>query len=184
MAIISLKRVRLAFPALFTPQAIGDGNPAYGAKLIIEPGSENAKLLSKTVKEEAKGKWGEKADKILPLLIADKRCAWVEGPYTSSEGDIYDGFDGMYFLSTRSEKLRPTALNRDKSPVTAADGVIYSGCYVDASAEVYAYESKQWGKRINATLRGVRFVSDGAAFGGSTAASAGDFDDLPEEDFV
>ena len=184
MAIISLKRVRLAFPAIFVPQAYGDGNPVYGGKLIIEPGSENAKLLDKVVAAEASAKWGEKASKVMDLLTADKRVAWVHGPYRNGEGDVYDGFGGMYFLSTRSEKLRPTALNRDKSPVTAADGVIYSGCYVDASVEVYAYDTTKWGKRINATLRGVRFVADGDAFGGSTAASVNDFDDMPEEDFV
>jgi len=42
---VKLKNVRLAFPAVFQPQAYGDGNPAYGGKLIIEPGSANHKAL-------------------------------------------------------------------------------------------------------------------------------------------
>ena len=34
---LMLKNKRLAFPALAKPQAIGDGEPAYGARLIIDP---------------------------------------------------------------------------------------------------------------------------------------------------
>lgn len=184
MTIVTLRNVRLSFPAIFKPQAYGDGNPAYGAKLIVDPKSANAEAIRKVIEAEAKTKWGDKAKDILEKIRSDKRSAWVEGPHRNSDGDVYDGFEGNYFLSTRSEKLRPTALDRNKQPVTEADNVIYGGCYVDASVEIYAFDNPKWGRRINATLRGVRFVRDGDAFGGSSAASVDEFEDLDDEDFV
>lgn len=184
MTVLQLKNVRLSFPAVFKPQAYGDGNPAYGAKLIVEPKSANVEAIRKVIHEAAKAQWGDKADAIVKQLTADKKSAWVEGPYRNKDGDVYDGFEGNYFLSTRSEKLRPTALGRDKQPVTEADNVIYGGCYVDASVDIYMQDSPKWGRRINAVLRGVRFVREGDAFGGSSAASADEFEDLDDEDFV
>lgn len=184
MTTVTLRNVRLSFPAVFKPQAYGDGNPAYGAKLIVEPNSANVEAIRKVIREAAKTQWGDKADAIVKQLTADKKSAWSEGPYRNKDGDVYDGFEGNYFLSTRSEKLRPTALDRNKQPVTEADNVIYGGCYVDASVDIYMQDSPKWGRRINAVLRGVRFVRDGDAFGGSSAASADEFEDLDDEDFV
>lgn len=185
MTVLQLKNVRLSFPAVFKPQAFGDGNPAYGAKLIVDPKSANVEAIRKAIEAEAKAKWGEKAKAVLDMIQEDKNSAWVEGPYRNKKsGDVWDGFEGNYFLSTRNEKLRPTALDRNKQPVTEADNVIYGGCYVDASVDIYAFDSPKWGRRINATLRGVRFVRDGDAFGGSSAASADEFEDLDDEDFV
>jgi hypothetical protein len=184
MTILQLRNVRLAFPAVFKAQAFGDNNPAYGAKLIIDPASPNVAAIREAISASAKEKWGPKADDIVKKLKADQRSAWVEGPYTTKDGDTWDGFEGNFFLSTRSEKLRPTALDRQGQPVTEADGVIYAGCYVHASVEIYAYDSPKWGRRINAVLRGVKFYADGEGFGGSTAASADEFDADDEEDFV
>ena len=184
MTVLQLKNVRLSFPAVFKPQAYGDGNPAYGAKLIVEPKSANVEAIRKVIEAEAKAKWGEKAKDVLEKIRGDKRSAWVEGPYRNADGESWAGFEGNYFLSTRNEKLRPTALDRNKQPVTEADNVIYGGCYVDASVDIYMQDSPKWGRRINAVLRGVRFVRDGDAFGGSSAASADEFEDLDDEDFV
>ena len=184
MTVLQLKDVRLSFPAVFKPQAYGDGNPAYGAKLIVDPKSANVEAIRKLIEAEAKAKWGDKAKDILEKIRGDKRTAWVEGPYRNSDGDVYDGFGGNFFLSTRNEKLRPTALDRSKQPVTEADNVIYGGCYVNASVDIYAFDSPKWGRRINATLRGVQFNRDGDAFGGSSAASADEFEALDDEGFV
>ena len=42
---LKLKNVRISFPALAAPQALGDGEPAYGAKFIITPNSAHAAAL-------------------------------------------------------------------------------------------------------------------------------------------
>jgi hypothetical protein len=70
-------------------------------------------------------------------------------------------------------------LDRDKTPLVQADGRPYSGCYVNASVEFYAYDNN--GKGIAATLKGVQFFKDGDAFTGGGVASPDDFDDLSTE---
>jgi len=181
--IVQLRNVRLAFPAIFQPQAFGENTPAYGAKLIVDPSSPNVAAIRDAIAAVATEKWGPKGAAIAKQLAADKKSAWVEGAYKNKDGDAFDGFDGNFFLSTRSEKLRPTALDRQGQPVTETDRVIYGGCYVHASVDIYAQDNK-WGRRINAVLRGVKFYADGEGFGGSSAASADEFGADDEEDFV
>lgn len=181
---VVLEDVRMAFPTLFEPKAIGDGKPAYGAKFIIEPGSKNAKKLAEAVSAAAKEKWGEKADAVLEMINEDKKSTYVRGPYKNKKtGEIYDGFEGMHHVTARAngDGPAPSTFDRAKRPVTARDGVLYAGCYVDAVIDVYAQDHPQYGRRINAALKGVRFVRDGEAFGGGSPASADDFADREDD---
>lgn len=180
---MTIKSVRLAFPAIFAPQAFGEGEPAYSAKFIIPPDHPQVKDMDDAIKAVAKEKWGEKGPGILEKLFEDKKVCFIHAPYRDKNGDAYDGFEGNFTLSTRSSKTRPSALNRDKTPVTESDGVIYGGCYVDAAVEFYAQDNS-YGRRINCSIRGVRFVKDGDSFGGGTAAREDDFEDLEDEEFV
>lgn len=168
---------RLAFPALFEPKAVGgEGEPRFSAAFAIDPSSESAKALASAVTEVAKSKWGAKADGILAELKKKGRVCYKDSPLTNSEGEVYDGFEGMHSLNA-SSKSRPTVVDRDRTPLVAADGKPYAGCYVTAIVELWAQDN-QYGRRINATLSGVQFERDGDAFGGSAPASADDFDDL------
>jgi len=185
--IVKLKNVPICFPAVFSPQAYGDGNPAYGAKFPIEPGSNNAKLLDEAVTAEAKEKWKDKADAVLGMLREDKRVAYVHAPYRNKgTGEVYDGFVDMFALSCRSEKTRPSVFNKDGvTQVSEADGLIHSGAIVNAFVEVYAFDSPKWGKRINCTLTGIQYVDQGVAFGGSAPVAAGAFEAVADdEEFV
>ena len=186
--ILMLNDVRLSFAEVFVPKAFEDGGePAYSAVLIIDPKVTRAfeigeakkmtpvKLMD-AVTKVAKDKWGAKTDGILAELIAKNRVCFMAGPKKNASGEAYSGFEGMYHISTRG-KLRPLLLGKDKSPVTQQDGVIYSGCYVNASIEMWTQDNK-WGKRVNASLRGAQFVRDGDAFGGGAPASTDEFEDL------
>jgi hypothetical protein len=94
----------------------------------------------------------------------------------------YDGYAGHMTLKA-STKKRPLVVNKDKTPLTEQDGVVYSGCYVNGIIDLWA-QNNQFGKRINATLLGVQFASDGEAFSsGGSSASVDDFDDLDNEAF-
>jgi hypothetical protein len=182
-----VKNVRMAFPAIFEPEAFGDGDPAYGAKFIIPQEHPQLAEIRKAVAVAASEKWGEKAASVLALLKDDKKVAWVEGPYRNKNGDIYDGFEGMYHLSTRNggkAPVKPSVFDQQNRPLTQADGVVYSGCYVDASIEFYAQDNG-YGRRINCSLRGVRKAGDGDSFGGGASASADEFGAPADiEDFV
>ena len=72
---------------------------------------------------------------------------------------------------------RPLVIDADKSPLTEQDGKPYSGCYVNASIELWAQDNN-YGKRVNASLSGVQFFRDGDAFAGGRAADVDDFDDV------
>lgn len=178
---IRLKNVRIAFPSLARPESMGDGTPAYAAKFIIDPEGEHAEEIQKAINEVATEKWAAKAPKILKMLKDDKKMAYVEGEYRSRKtGDVYAGFEGKHYLSARRAEGRPTILDRfgvEVKETADIERLIYSGCYVHAMIDIWAQDNK-YGQRINASLQGVMFATDGDSFGGSSAASADDFADL------
>jgi hypothetical protein len=185
---VILKNVRLSFPSIFEMSSIGDGEPAYSAKFIIEPDSENAKLLKAAVEAVAKDKWKEKAAGVLQTLKEDKKVAYVEGPYKNKNGEPYDGYEGMFNLSARSSDVKPTVKDRRNQTVAKGDaGAPYNGCYVHTAVDIWAQDNK-WGRRINCKLLGVMFYKDGTPFSGGAAASDSTFADLAQEpsaeDFV
>jgi hypothetical protein len=171
-----LRNVRLAFPSLFEPSSYGEGEPAYSATLIMDP--QQAEVVEKALAAVAREKWGAKGDAQLKALRATGKVCLRDG----DEKPDYDGFAGMMFVAARS-KTRPTVVDGQRQPITERDGRIYAGCYVNASVEVWAQDNA-YGKRVNATLRGIQFVRDGEAFGGGRPAAADEFDELEESELV
>lgn len=178
---LKIKNVRVAFPELFKPKAMDGGDPKYSASFLIEPSDAQCKAIEKMMKDVAIAKWGTKGEKIFADLKAQARVCFRDGDSKSQ----YAGFEGMMYISA-SNDARPLVVDRkpkkeDGTPneLTAADGRPYSGCYVNATLDVWAQDNK-YGKRINATLTGVQFVKDGDAFSGGRPASADDFDDLSD----
>lgn len=188
---IMLKNVTLAFPALAEAEAVGDGKPAFGTRYIIDPkDTATVGMIEAAMRAVAKDKWKDKADDIYKMLAEDGKLAFSRKEYRSSKtGKTYDGFEGMYHVGTRSEKTKPTAVDRTGAEITASseiERVFYSGCLVHAKVEFWAQDNS-FGRRINATTLGVMFAGEGTRFGGgSSAASASDFAGLASEaeDFV
>lgn len=188
-----LRDVRLAFPQLWVATAPkGGGEKAFSASFllppnhtqIIDPTKPNKKVKTAdyiydvVFKAVAEAKWGPKAGAYLKAMRAAGKVALRDGD-TKSE---YEGFEGNLFVSTRS-KVRPSVFDGQRNPITPDEGIVYSGCYVNGSVEFWAQDN-DFGKRINAQLRGVQFYRAGDAFaGGSTAAESDEFDEIqaPEE---
>lgn len=174
---VKLKNVRLAFSNIFTASSVGDSDDKrFSAVFIFEPGDENHKAISAAIKAAASEKWKGDAEKVLKAIMAKNDICLQDGAAMSE----YDGFDGKKFLRA-SNKARPTVIDRDRSPLTEADGRPYSGCYVNAIVDVWAQDNK-YGKRINASLSGVQFKADGDAFSGGRVASAEQFDAEASDD--
>ena len=74
----------------------------------------------------------------------------------------YEGYAGHWAIKANT-KRKPAVLNRDKTPITDIDDIVYPGCYVNASIEIYAMDN-QWGKRVGCQLNGLQFHSDGEPF--------------------
>ena len=150
--IVKLNNVRLCFPQLFEAKTVnGEGKPAFSAAFLIDPKDPQLEVLNKAIEAVAKEKWGAKSDAMLKTIrAADKTCL--------HSGDLkanYDGFEGMMYVSARNA-LRPLVVDVNKAPLTAEDGKPYAGCYVNASVELWTQDNN-YGKRVNATLRGVQF---------------------------
>ena len=176
---VKLNNVRLSFPQLFEAKTVnGEGKPAFSAAFLINPKDPQLEVLNKAIEAVAKEKWGAKSDAMLKTIrAADKTCL--------HSGDLkanYDGFEGMMYVSARNA-LRPLVLDVNKAPLAAEDGKPYAGCYVNASVELWTQDNN-YGKRVNATLRGVQFYKDGESFAGGGVASDDDFDDLTADDLV
>jgi len=176
---IKLTNVRLSFAQLFEAKTVnGEGKPAFSATFLIKPNDPQVKMINEAIDEVAKEKWGAKADANLKIMrTADKVCL--------HNGDLkanYDGFEGMLFVSARNP-IRPLVVDADKSPLVAEDGKPYSGCYVNASVELWPQDNN-YGKRVNATLMGVQFFRDGESFSGGGVASEDDFDDVTVDDLI
>lgn len=202
---VKLNNVRIAFcESIFEAKAFaGSDDKRYGAKFPIDPKSEHHKTLEAALNAVASEEWGAtKGPQILAQLRKDGKVCYVLEPYTNKDGDVYAGFDGMYTLGAgqAEDKGRPlivgpagvsseaqkeanrsyTAPNKNgvMFPIlTARDGKPYSGCYVNATLEIWPQDNK-FGRRINCNLKGLQFVKDGDAFGGGAPASPDDFDDL------
>jgi hypothetical protein len=169
MSKIKLQNVRLSFPSLFQMGSFGgESTGKYEATFVLDK-KDHAEVIkqiqtaSETLMKEAfKGK-----------IPSDKVCL--------KDGDELGRpeFDGKMTIKA-STKKRPLVIDRNKSPITEEDNVVYAGCYVHAIVSLWA-QNNQYGKRINAQLDGVQFYKDGEPFG-DAGTSADEFDAFGEDD--
>ncbi|PAV06442.1 hypothetical protein CBG25_06045 [Arsenophonus sp. ENCA] len=145
---IKLNNVRLAFPELFEPsQFSGQGAFRYRANFLIPKSrTELIKEIKKGIEAVIKEKWGVKdIEKIYNNICNNpNRFCFQDG-----DNKEYDGYAGNMYLSA-SNKSRPSVFDRNLSPLTAQDGRPYSGCYVNATIEFYAYDNN--GKGVSASF--------------------------------
>lgn len=171
----TFKNARLAFPNIFEPKASESGSLQFSAAFIVAPDHPGLIEMEKVIDEVGKDKWGAKWPTIKKELKAGDKLLTHDGDSKASLA----GYEGNIFFNAYNS-VRPTVLDRDKTPLVAADGKPYSGCYVNVIIDVWAQEN-QYGKRVNAQLQGLQFVKDGEAFaGGGVAADAADFDEIED----
>jgi hypothetical protein len=146
----------------------------YNASFILKPGGDNDKRVQAGIREAAAETFGKKADAKLAEFKgnSNKMC------YVSGDTKEYDGYKGMLILSAhrKQESGRPLVIDGNRNPVEAKDGVIYAGCYVNATVDIYAQDGQNPGIRCG--LKGVQKAADGDAFSGSKVSTPDEFDDL------
>lgn len=176
---IMLRDVRLAFPNLFTAATVGgEGEPRYSAMLILPPDHPQMAEIKAKMLAIAKDKWKDKAQAMYTTLEKTDKLALHDGDTKSQ----YDGCAGNFFVSAAAQQAaRPTVINKDRTPLTEKDGVVYPGCYVNVSIDLWAQDNK-YGKRINAQLRGVQFLRDGDSFSAGRPADSDEFDEIAGSD--
>jgi hypothetical protein len=175
---IMLRNVRLLYgAALFTPQRgpNGEGEPKHSATLGFPKDHPAAAEIKAGFQKVATEKWGAKAIEVYTMLKAGDKLCLHDGDAKADK----EGFKGNLYVSA-SNKLRPLVIDGMKQPLDANSGKPYSGCYVNAEIELWAQDNK-FGKRINASLRGVQFVRDGQRLAGGGVSSADDYEAIPDE---
>lgn len=179
---IFLNKVRLAFPVLYTPQEFqaGDGKPRYSATFLIEPDSDNDKLIRKTIIEVVKEKItdAKKAEQFLKSVVGQSQ------KYCYQDGDTksFDGFEGNWFLASHRQAKDGAPAVVDTNPkvlIAEGSGRVYAGCYVNAKVDIYVQTAGNPGVRCG--LLAVQFNSDGDAFAGGVASADG-FESLESEE--
>ena len=99
---------------------------------------------------------------------------------TNEDGEYYPGYtDETFYVSStlNADKVGDKGLkvyDKVKRRLSKTDGVIYSGCRVNAVVDIYAMEHE--GKLICCELQGVQFAGDDEPFGSSMADCEDDFD--------
>ena len=153
---VKMPNVRLSFPSLFETEWYGGKDTGKYAATFILDKVEHADVIKEL---QAKIKALLETIKV-KSLSADKICL--------KDGDTTDNAreedEGKFKIKASSQR-RPFVLDRSKSPVTESDEVFYAGCYVNAIVNLWAQNSKDYGKRINCGLEGVMFSEHGEPFG-------------------
>jgi hypothetical protein len=195
---ITLKNVRLSFPetALGAAKDYDDNkNYRHSATFIVEPGSENDKIIEAAILEEATKAFGKKAQTMIDNLRpqTNKFC------YQKGDLKDFEGYAGNMYISAHRKQSdgNPLLLDNVKDPRTGktrvlngpdgkqVGGRIYGGCFVNAKISVYAQDGKNPGFR--AGLVAIQFWKDGDSFGGARRADPEEFDSLDaseEEDLA
>lgn len=173
---IILKNVRLSFPVLFTPEAFQDSAPRWSANFLFPKNGDVHQEVLAAMKKVAAEKWLKKSDGIFETLIKKDKTCLHDGDDKASK---YDGYaDNVFLSAVRQQKDgRLVLVDRQRAPISEQDGILYSGCYVNAKVDLWAQDN-QYGQRINATLMVVQFVKDGDSFGGAKKPVADDMPDL------
>lgn len=179
---VKLSDVRIAFCGSMwegaAEQFQGKGVARHSATFLIEKGSANDKAIRAALLEAGKEKWPKPG-------VAEKQMEALKGnsnKFCYQDGDLkeYDGFaDMMYIGAHRKESDGPPLIiNRNKAPIKQSDGIIYGGCYVNATVDVYAQDGEYSGFRCG--LLAIQFNKAGDSFGGAGKGKADDFEDLGE----
>ena len=180
MVKVKLENVRVAFAdGLFNAKVPkGGGTAAFSCNFLFPPGHPAEAAVNAGVVAAAKAckKWKpEQVKGILTQLKATDRLCIHDGDLKPD----YEGFPGNWNVAARNKK-RPLLMKANKEPLTESDGILYSGCYVNAIIDVWAQDNA-FGKRINATVAAVQFLRKGDAFGGGTVViEDDDFGDVSD----
>ena len=166
--------VRLSYAHIFEPAADLSGNIKYQATLLVPKSDTKTIKAVEDAIEEAKqlGKDSKFGGKIPPKL-------------RPTDGEPYgEECHDHYIITAKANENRPP-LVVDKNLQRILDQTaVYSGCYVRANINFYAYNSNG-NKGVACGLNGIQFVRDGEPLGGVqvTAESAfGDGFEFAEDD--
>jgi hypothetical protein len=155
----------------------GTGPLKNRIKILIPKNHRQLPELEKLFLVVATEKWGAKGPAVLKAIKANpNHCPLKDGDLKTEWG----GFEGNFYVSSNTDKP-PSMFDNNKNVITFDEGILYSGCKVNASLEFFPYDNES--KGIGTSCRGVQFAGHGQRFeGGGTPASADEFGTVAVED--
>ena len=170
--------VRLSFPHLFEKHAVGDkGEPKYSCMLLI-PKSDRATL--KKLRDAQQAALREGASKFKGGKPPKNWKDTLRDGDEEKDTEEYPEYEGCYFLNV-SDNRRPGVVDINRDPVEPDE--VYSGCYVRASLNAYAFNT-QGNQGVSFGLNNIQKVRDGDSLGGGGTRAEDDFDDDFEDDLL
>lgn len=192
---VIVKNARLSFNDLWEAKSINGGKPKFTGTFICSPETklkfankegkqvvvDHAKLqdVCEHVLKEKFGKVPAKADN-WAYNKADGSTTRDE--YVNDDGDFWAGFDEETWyisagkLESKCKDGKMTVLDQRREPIEANSGLLFSGCFVNAVIDVYAYDGDS-GKGVTASLEGVQLLRKGEALGITQIEAADEFED-------
>lgn len=192
---VKLEGVRLSFADIWRPKSIPrqDGTespPKFSANFLIPKDGDLTGIVAGKRMEIMKALKKGKIDAIAKKLGADKAKTLKikSSAYAVKDGDEenYDGYEGNWYVSANNAK-QPKLIGRDKRPLTEADGILYSGCYVNAIITLWYQPAGTKNNNpvphaVYASLEAIQFLKDGEAFGAAGVDVDEDFEDLTDDE--
>lgn len=186
---VRLKAVRISYPKVFRAERYKDqpGSEAYSATFLV-PKTDEAQMTA--IKKAIQAAAAEKFPDPAKAKAFIERVKGSKMQFCFRDGDVHkpddESYQGHMFLTARRKASDGAPKVFHKNPkiggrdnlITEADGILYAGCYVNATVSIYAQTGETEG--IRCSLVGLQFAADGDSFGGASSASADDFEDLSE----
>jgi len=192
---VIVKNVRLSFNDLFTPKSINGGAPKYTATLIC---SDETKLrfankegeqvivphgkLQAVCEHVLKEKFGKLPAKADNWVYNKADGSTTRDEYVNDDGDYWAGFDAetLYISAGKPEAKckdgKMTVLDQRREPIAENSGLLFSGCYVNAVLDIYAYDGDS-GKGVTASLEGIQLLRKGEPLGFTKIDVESEFDE-------
>lgn len=151
-----LDNVRISYPYIFSPDPGKPDKktgklpaPKYRADFLLPLASHKADIVAIRAAAIALSKESFKGQ----VVSAERLC--VRNVSQSGKPEQ----DGCWLLRA-SEKKRPAVVGKGNVPLAEEDGVLFPGCYVSLNFRLWAQDHDDGGKRINANLLAVRWMSN------------------------
>lgn len=165
-SIIRLENVRLSYAALDKPKGMEGSEPKFSAVLLLDK-KEHADLIQRLDKLKdrvALDMFGKKVPLKHPLLR------------DGAEKEDTEGYGEKIMFITAKSDARPAVVDGQRNSVVKGDAHWpYSGCYVNASINIFAWKN-EFGKGVSASLRAIQFVKDGPSFGAAKVNPEDEFE--------
>lgn len=160
--VVKLYECRLSYAALDKPVAFEEGKPPkYKCDFLLPKGTPateaNLEALKAAKERVMKEKWGE-----IVKLGSDRVCIKDGDKLTKSDGTPREEAKG-HWVVTASEDDAPLLVN--EKGTQASPGALYSGAWGHAIINLWCQDNN-YGRRLNANLKGVQKVRDDDRFGG------------------